>query len=149
MAAKDEKCTIEMEKLRRESIEKLFSLINFIFLMSEKEDVTLLKYLHEAKAKVLTNSEYWSLVDYTGMTIGRIFRCIDTIDVEEKWDSKNNKEWFHKMIKSMNTLKDLYPQWHLTKQDVDRYSTTCPCSQCSTEEEREDTISSIISKLNI
>ena len=117
--------------------------------MSEEEDITLLRYLHEAKAKVLANSEYWSLVDYIGMTIGRIFRCIDTIDVKEKWDSKNNKEWFHEMIKSMNTLKDLYPQWHLTKQDVDRYSTTCPCSQCSTEEEREDTISSIISKLNI
>jgi len=149
MAAKDEKCTIEMEKSRRESIGKLFSLINFIFFMSEKEDITLLKYLHEAKAKVLANSEYWSLVDYIGMTVGGIFRCIDTIDVEQKWDSKNNKEWFHKMIKSMNTLKDLYPQWHLTKQDVDRYSTTCPCSQCSTEEDREDTISYIISKLNI
>ena len=105
--------------------------------------------MHEAKARVLANSEYWSLVDYIGMTIGRIFRCIDTINIEEKWDSKNNKEWFHEMIKSMNTLKDLHPQWHLTKQDVDRYSTTCPCSQCSTEEDREDTTSSSISKLNI
>jgi hypothetical protein len=149
MAAKDEKCTVEMKKSKRESIERLFSLINFIFFMSEKEDITLLRYLHEAKAKVLANSEYWSLVDYIGMTIGGIFRCIDTIDVEQKWDSKNNKEWFHEMIKSMNTLKDLHPQWHLTKQDVDRYSTTCPCSQCSIEEDREDTISSIISKLNI
>jgi len=149
MAAKDEKCTVEMKKSKRESIERLFSLINFIFFMSEKEDITLLRYLHEAKAKVLANSEYWSLVDYIGMTIGGIFRCIDTIDVEQKWDSENNKEWFHKMIKSMNTLKDLHPQWHLTKQDVDRYSTTCPCSQCSIEEDREDTISSIISKLNI
>ncbi len=116
--------------------------------MSEEEDITLLRYLHEAKAKVLANSEYWSLVDYIGMMIGRIFRCIDTIDVEEKWDSKDNKEWFHEMIRSMNTLKDLYPQWHLTKQDVDRYS-TCLCSQCSIEEGREDLISSSISKLSI
>jgi hypothetical protein len=150
MAAKDErKCTVEMKKSKRESIERFFSLINFIFFMSEEEDITLLRYLHEAKAKVLANSEYWSLVDYIGMTIGRIFRCIDTIDVEEKWDSKSNKEWFHEMIKSMNTLKDLHPQWHLTKQDVDRYSTTCPCSQCSIEEGREDTISSSINKLSI
>jgi len=150
MAAKDErKCTVEMKKLKRESIEKFFSLINFIFFMSEEEDITLLRYLHEAKAKVLANSEYWSLVDYIGMTIGRILRCIDTIDVEEKWDSKNNKEWFHEMIESMNTLKDLHPQWHLTKQDVDRYSTTCPCSQCSIEEGREDIISPDISKLSI
>ncbi len=149
MAAEDEKCTVEMKKLKRESIERLFSLINFIFSMSEEEDITLLRYLHEAKAKVLANSEYWSLVDYIGMTIGRIFRCIDTINVEEKWDSKSNEEWFHEMIKSMNTLKDLYPQWQLTKQDVDRYSTTCPCSQCSTEEGREDAISSDISKLSI
>ena len=149
MAAKDEKCTVEMKTSKRESIERFFSLINFIFFMSEEEDITLLRYLHEAKAKVLANSEYWSLVDYIGITIGRMFRCIDTINVEEKWDSKGNKEWFHEMIKSMNTLKDLHPQWHLTKQDVDRYSTTCPCSQCSTEEGREDTISSSISKLNI
>ena len=150
MAAKDErKCTVEMKKLKRESIEKFFSLINFIFFMSEKEDITLLRYLHEAKAKVLANSEYWSLVDYIGMTIGRIFRCIDTINVEEKWDSKSNKEWFQEMIKSMNTLKDLHPQWHLTKQDVDRYSTTCPCSQCSIEEDRKDIISPDISELSI
>ena len=88
MAAKNErKCTAEMKKLKRESIERFFSLINFIFFMSEEEDITLLRYLHEAKAKVLANSEYWSLVDYIGMTIGRIFRCIDTINVEEEWDS--------------------------------------------------------------
>ena len=149
MAAKDGGCTVEMKKRKRESIERFFSLINFIFFMSEEEDITLLRYLHEAKAKVLANSEYWSLVDYIGITIGRMFRCIDTINVEEKWDSKSNKEWFHEMIKSMNTLKDLHPQWHLTKQDVDRYSTTCPCSQCSTEENREDTISSSMNKLSI
>jgi hypothetical protein len=132
MAVKDErKCTVETKKSKRESIERFFSLINFIFFMSEEEDITLLRYLHEAKAKVLANSERWSLVDSIEMTIGRIFRCIDTIDIEEEWDSKNNKEWFHEMIKSMNTLKELHPQWHLTKQDVDRYSTTCPCSQCS------------------
>jgi hypothetical protein len=148
MAAKDErKCTVEMKKSKRESIERLFSLINFIFFMSEDEDITLLRYLHEAKAKVLANSEYWSLVDYIGMMIVRILRCIDTIDIEEKWDHQSNREWFHEMIKSMNTLKELHPQWHLTKQDVDRYS-ICICSQCNIESE-ENTVSSGISKLNI
>ncbi len=78
MAAKDErKCTVEIKKSKRESIERFFSLINFIFFMSEEEDTTLLRYLHEAKAKVLANSEYWSLVDYIGMTIGRVFRCME------------------------------------------------------------------------
>ena len=73
MAAKSENCTVEMKKSKRESIERFFSLINFIFFMSEEEDITLLRYLHEAKAKVLANNKYWSLVDYIGMTIGRIF----------------------------------------------------------------------------
>jgi len=96
MAEKYEKCTVEMKKSKRESIERFFSLINFIFFMSEEEDITLLRYLHEAKTKVLANSEYWSLVDYTGMTIGRIFRCIDTINVEESGIVKVTKNGFMK-----------------------------------------------------
>jgi hypothetical protein len=110
MAARSEgNCTVDMKKSKRESVERLFALVNFIFFTSEDEDITLLKDLHEAKTKVLANSEYWSLVDYTGMMIGKIFRCIDTIDVEEKWDHKGNIEWFSEMIKSMKTLKELYP----------------------------------------
>ena len=111
------------------------------------EDMMIQFYTLKNKIKKIDSNWKFENTDISYMF--EILKLLDTINIEEKWDSKSNKEWFHEMIKSMNTLKDLHPQWHLTKQDVDRYNTTCPCSQCSTEEGKEDTISSSISKLNI
>ena len=149
MAERYEKdCTVEMGKSKRESVERLFSLINSIFFMSEDEDLTLLQYLHEAKAKVLANNQYWSLLDYTSMIIGKVFKCIDTIDTETSWDYEKNKEWFSELKSAMNILKDLHPQWHLTKNDIDRQS-TCLCRKCNTEETQKNTVLSDIDKLSI
>ncbi len=119
-----------------------------MFLMSEEEDLTLLKYLHEAKRDVLANHENWSLLDYTSMMIGKTLREIDNIDIEEEWNSISNKEWFSNIIKTMQIVKELYPQWQLTKIDVDRYC-ICFCDQCSTDREQEEAIESGLAKLKI
>ncbi len=39
--------------------------------------------------------------------IGKILRCVDTLDTEKEWDHENNKFWFLEMKQAQNTINRL------------------------------------------
>jgi len=124
-----EKCSEELTHTVKESVEKLFSLINTEFSRSsvpdEEEDFSLLKQICEAKASILKDNPFWSIFDYTTMLIGLAMGRIDWLDVEGPWDSMGNKEMYKVFKKNIRNLKEYSPYWKLDEQDAVKHS-ICP-----------------------
>ncbi len=63
------KCPKEPTHTVKESVEKLFSLMQIEFsrpsVSDEEEDFSLLKQICEAKANILKDNPYWSVFDHT------------------------------------------------------------------------------------
>ncbi len=122
-------CSEEPIHTVKESVEKLFSLINTEFsrppVSDEEEDFSLLKQICEAKASILKDNPFWSILDYTTMLIGLAMGRIDWLDVEGPWDSMGNKEMYEVFKKNIRNLKEYSPCWKLDEQDAIKHS-TCP-----------------------
>jgi len=69
-----EMCSEELVHTVKESVEKLFSLMNTEFsrpsISNEEEDFSLLKQMCEAKANILKDNPSWSTFDPTTMLAG-------------------------------------------------------------------------------
>jgi hypothetical protein len=128
-----EMCSEEPVHTVKESVEKLFSLMNTEFSRpsrpNEEEDFSLLKQLCEAKANILKDNPSWSVFDPTAMLAGIALGRIDWLDAEGQWDGTNNIENYKVIKKHLRELKEYNPHWKLDEQDVIRQST---CHSCGT-----------------
>ena len=128
-AESPERCSEESTHTVKESVEKLFLLINTEFsrpsVSDEEEDFSLLKQICEAKASILKDNPFWSIFDYTTMLIGLAMGRIDWLDVEGPWDSMGNKEMYKVFKKNIRNLKEYSPCWKLDEQDAVKRS-ICP-----------------------
>ena len=128
-----EMCSEELTHTVKESVEKLFSLINTEFsrpsVPDEEEDFSLLKQICEAKANILKDNPFWSIFDYTTMLTGLALGRIDWLDAEGQWDGTNNIENYKVIKKHLRELREYNPHWKLDEQDVIRQST---CHRCGT-----------------
>jgi hypothetical protein len=124
-----ETCSEEPVHTVKESVEKLFSLINTEFSRSsvpdEEEEFSLLKQMCEAKANILKDNPFWSIFDYTTMLTGLALGRIDWLDAEGSWDSMGNIEMYKVFKKNIRNLKEYSPYWKLDKQDAIKHS-ICP-----------------------
>ena len=127
------KCPKEPVHTVKESVEKLFSLINTEFsgpsVPDEEEDFSLLKQICEAKANILKDNPSWSMFDPTAMLAGIALGRIDWLDTEGQWDGTNNIENYKVIKKHLRELREYNPHWKLDEQDVIRQST---CHNCGT-----------------
>ena len=128
-----ETCSKEPVHTIKESVEKLFSLMNTEFSRSsvpdEEEDLSLLKQMCEAKANILKDNPSWSMFDPTAMLAGIALGRIDWLDAEGQWDGTNNIENYKVIKKHLRELREYNPHWKLDEQDVIRQST---CHSCGT-----------------
>jgi hypothetical protein len=128
-----ETCSEEPVHTIKESVEKLFSLVNTEFsrpsVPDEEEDLGLLKQMCEAKANILKDNPSWSMFDPTAMLAGIALGRIDWLDAEGQWDGTNNIENYKVIKKHLRELKEYNPHWKLGEQDVIRQST---CHRCGT-----------------
>ena len=126
-------CSEESIHTIKESVEKLFSLMNTEFsrpsVPNEEEDFSLLKQLCEAKANILKDNPSWSMFDPTAMLAGIALGRIDWLDTEGQWDGTNNIENYKVIKKHLRELREYNPHWKLDEQDVIRQST---CHNCGT-----------------
>ena len=126
-------CSEELVHTVKESVEKLFSLMNTEFsrssISNEEEDFSLLKQMCEAKANILKDNPSWSTFDPTAMLAGIALGRIDWLDTEGQWDGTNNIENYKVIKKHLRELKEYNPHWKLDEQDVIRQST---CHSCGT-----------------
>lgn len=127
------KCPKEPVHTVKESVEKLFSLMQIEFsrpsVSDEEEDLSLLKQICEAKANILKDNPSWSMFDPTAMLAGIALGRIDWLDTEGQWDGTNNIENYKVIKKHLRELKEYNPHWKLDEQDVVRQST---CHSCGT-----------------
>ena len=127
------KCPKEPVHTVKESVEKLFSLMQTEFsrpsISNEEEDFSLLKQLCEAKANLLKDNPSWSMFDPTAMLAGIALGRIDWLDTEGQWDGTNNIENYKVIKKHLRELREYNPHWKLDEQDVIRQST---CHNCGT-----------------
>ena len=132
-AESPKRCSEESTHTVKESVEKLFSLINTEFsrpsVSDEEEDFSLLKQICEAKASILKDNPFWSIFDYTTMLIGLAMGRIDWLDVQGPWDSRGNKEMYQVFKKNIRNLKEYSPCWKLDEQDAIKHSI---CPNCGT-----------------
>jgi hypothetical protein len=128
-----EMCSEESVHTIKESVEKLFSLMNIEFsrpsVPNEEEDFSLLKQLCEAKANILKDNPSWSMFDPTAMLAGIALGRIDWLDAEGQWGGTNNIENYKVIKKHLRELREYNPHWKLDEQDVIRQST---CHSCGT-----------------
>ena len=128
-----ETCSEELVHTVKESVEKLFSLMNIEFsrpsIPDEEEDLSLLKQMCEAKANILKDNPSWSMFDPTAMLAGIALGRIDWLDTEGQWDGTNNIENYKVIKKHLRELREYNPHWKLDEQDVIRQST---CHNCGT-----------------
>ena len=128
-----EMCSEEPTHTVKESVEKLFSLMQIEFsrplVSNEEEDFSLLKQLCEAKANILKDNPSWSMFDPTAMLAGIALGRIDWLDTEGQWDGTNNIENYKVIKKHLRELKEYNPHWKLDEQDVIRQSA---CHSCGT-----------------
>ncbi len=124
-----EMCSKKSTHTVKESVEKLFSLINTEFsrpsVPDEEEDFSLLKQICEAKANILKDNPFWSVFDYTTMLTGLALGRIDWLDAEGPWDSTGNKEMYQVFKENIRNLKEYSPCWKLDEQDAIKRS-ICP-----------------------
>jgi len=128
-----EKCSEELVHTVKESVEKLFSLMNTEFsrppISNEEEDFSLLKQMCEAKANILKDNPSWSTFDPTTMLAGIAIGRIDWLDVEGPWDGTKNIENYKVIKKHLRELREYNPHWKLDEQEVVKLST---CHSCGT-----------------
>ena len=124
-----EKCSEEPVHTVKESVEKLFSLINTEFsrlsALDKEGDLSFLELLCEAKANILKDNPFWSMYDRVAMLTSLALGRIDWLDVEGQWDKASNKENYKIIKEALRDLKDYYPSWKLNEHDVKRHS-ICP-----------------------
>jgi hypothetical protein len=139
-----ETCSEEPIHTIKESVEKLFSLINTEFsrplVSEEEEDFSLLKQICEAKANILKDNPFWSMFDRTTMLTSIALGRIDWLDTEGQCDGMNNRENYKVIKKTLQDLKEYNPHWKLDEHDARKHS-TCPyCGIAkSNPEEKRDT----------
>lgn len=136
-----EMCSEEPVHTVKESVEKLFSLINTEFsrpsVPDEEEDFSLLKQICEAKSNILKDNPFWSIFDYTTMLTGLALGRIDWLDAEGPWDSMANKEMYKVFKKNIRNLKEYSPYWRLDKQDAIKHSICPNCGTVKSISEKE------------
>jgi len=128
-----ERCSEESVHTIKDSVEKLFSLMNIEFsrpsVPDEEDDLSLLKQICEAKANILKDNPSWSTFDPTTMLAGIAIGRIDWLDVEGPWDGTNNVENYKVIKKHLRELREYNPHWKLDEQDIIKLST---CHNCGT-----------------
>ena len=128
-----EKCSEEPTHTVKESVEKLFSLINTEFsrpsVPDEEEDFSLLKQICEAKANILKDNRYWSVFDHTTLLSTRALGRLDWLDAEGQWDGVKNIENYKVLKKALRDLREFNPNWKLEEQEIVR---RVMCSYCGT-----------------
>jgi len=126
-------CPEEPVHTVKESVEKLFSLINTEFsrppVLDEEEDFSLLKRICEAKANILKDNPSWSTFDPTTMLAGIAIGRIDWLDAQGPWDGTNNVENYKVIKKHLRELREYNPHWKLDERDIIKLST---CHNCGT-----------------
>ena len=117
----------------KESVEKLFSLINTEFsrpsVPDEEEDFSLLKQICEAKANILKDNPFWSVLDDTTLLSNRALGRLDWLDAEGQWDGVKNIENYKVIKEALRDLREFNPNWKLEEQEVTR---RVMCSYCGT-----------------
>ena len=128
-----EMCSEESTHTVKESVEKLFSLINTEFSRSsvpdEEEDFSLLKQICEAKANILKDNPFWSVFDDTTLLANRALGRLDWLDAEGPWDGAKNIENYNVIKEALRDLREFNPNWKLEEQEVTR---RIMCSYCGT-----------------
>ncbi len=126
-------CSEESTHTVKESVEKLFSLINTEFSRSsvpdEEEDFSLLKQICEAKANILKDNPFWSVFDDTTLLANRALGRLDWLDAEGQWDGAKNIENYKVIKEALRDLREFNPNWKLEEQEVTR---RIMCSYCGT-----------------
>ena len=127
------KCPKEPVHTVKESVEKLFSLINTEFsrpsVPDEEEDFSLLKQICEAKANILKDNPFWSVFDDTTLLSNRALGRLDWLDAEGQWDGAKNIENYKVIKEALRDLREFNPNWKLGEQEVTR---RIMCSYCGT-----------------
>jgi hypothetical protein len=138
-----ETCSKEPVHTIKESVEKLFSLVNTEFsrpsVPDEEEDLSLLEQMCEAKANILKDKPSWSMFDPTAMIAGIALGRIDWLDAEGQWDGTNNIENYKVIKKHLRELREYNPHWKLDEQDVIRQSTCHSCGTVKSIPDKKDT----------
>jgi len=128
-----EMCSEEPVHTVKESVEKLFSLINTEFsrpsVPDEEEDFSLLKQICEAKANILKDNPFWSVFDDTTLLSNRALGRLDWLDAEGQWDGAKNIENYKVIKEALRDLREFNPNWKLEEQEVTR---RVMCSYCGT-----------------
>ena len=128
-----EMCSEEPVHTVKESVEKLFSLINTEFsrpsVPDEEEDFSLLKQICEAKANILKDNPFWSAFDDTTLLANRALGRLDLLDAEGQWDGAKNVENYKVIKEALRDLREFNPNWKLGEQEVTR---RIMCSYCGT-----------------
>ena len=128
-----EMCSEEPVHTVKESVEKLFSLINTEFsrpsVPDEEEDFSLLKQICEAKANILKDNPYWSVFDHTTLLSTRALGRLDWLDARGLWDGVRNIENYKVLKKALKDLREFNPNWKLEEQEIVR---RVMCSYCGT-----------------
>jgi len=128
-----ETCSEEPVHTVKESVEKLFSLINTEFsrpsVPDEEEDFSLLKQICEAKANILKDNPFWSAFDDTTLLSNRALGRLDWLDAEGQWDGAKNIENYKVIKEALRDLREFNPNWKLEEQEVTR---RVMCSYCGT-----------------
>ena len=128
-----EKCSEEPVHTVKESVEKLFSLINTEFsrpsIPDGEEDFSLLKQICEAKANILKDNPFWTVFDHTTLLSNRALGRLDWLDAEGQWDGTNNIENYKVIKEALRDLREFNPNWKLEEQEIIR---RVMCSYCGT-----------------
>jgi hypothetical protein len=137
-------CSEEPVHTVKESVEKLFSLMNTEFSRpsapDEEEDLSLLKQICEAKANILKDNPFWSVFDRTTLLSTRALGRIDWLDTEGQWDGTNNVENYKVIRGALRDLRKCNPHWKLEEQDVVRRSTCHNCGIVKSIPEEKGTL---------
>ncbi len=128
-----EMCSEEPVHTVKESVEKLFSLMNTEFsrpsVPDEEEDLSLLKQICEAKANILKDNPFWSVFDDTSLLSNRALGRLDWLDTEGQWDGVKNIENYKVIKEALRDLREFNPDWKLEEQEIIR---RVMCSYCGT-----------------
>ena len=127
------KCPKEPVHTVKESVEKLFSLMQIEFsrpsVSDEEEDLSLLKQICEAKANILKDNPHWSVFDHTTLLSTRALGRLDWLDAEGQWDGVKNIENYKVIKEALRDLREFNPKWKLEEQEIVR---RVMCSYCGT-----------------
>jgi hypothetical protein len=136
-----ETCSEEPIHTVKESVEKLFLLINTEFsklsASDEEEDFSLLKQICEAKANILKDNPFWSVFDRTTLLSTRALGRIDWLDAEGQWNGAKNIENYKVIKGALRDLRKCNPKWKLEEQDAIRRITCHNCGTVKSISEKE------------